>query len=217
MTNPSSAIPAWYPVTPEEERAWAVAAVGEDLAAAFAAIELVVLDADGVLTAGDLIYGPQGEALKTFNALDGLGLVLARAAGIKRAVLTGRLSDMVALRCGELHFEALKLGRFDKAAALAEILNETGCAAGRTLYMGDDVIDMAAMAGVALAVTVPAAPRVVCDACRYVTSAGGGRGAVREVMDLVLKSRGVFGMVLGDVTARHPHVPAADQPAGETG
>ncbi len=190
-------IPAWYPVTPEQERAEVRRAVGEELAAAFAAVELVVLDADGVLTDGRLVYGPRGESRKVFNAHDGLGLVLLRAAEVQRAVLTGRNSDIVARRAGELHFEAVKLGRFDKAAALEEILAETGARAERTLYMGDDLIDMAAMVRVGLPVTVREAPEVVRDTCRYIASAAGGAGAVREVADLVLRGRGLLGTALG--------------------
>jgi len=193
--NPT--IPAWYPVTPEQERAEAVLAVGEELANAFAMVDLVVLDADGILTDGRLIYGPRGESRKVFDARDGLGLVLLRAGQIKRAILTGRNSAIVARRAEELRFEAVKLGRFDKAAALEEILAETGAAAERTLYMGDDLIDLAAMARVGLPVTVPEAPAVVRNACRHVTIAPGGGGAVRQIADLILGSRGLIGRALG--------------------
>ncbi len=193
----SAAIPDWYPLSPHEERADVVATVGQELATLLAGIKLVVLDADGILTTGDLLYGPRGEAMKAFNVQDGLGLVLARVAGLKRAVLTGRDSTIVGRRCGELHFEAIKLGRFDKAVALAEILAETCCESDQVLYMGDDLIDLPALVGVALPVTVPAAPQVVREACRYVTVASGGRGAVREIMDLLLKSRGELGLALG--------------------
>ena len=108
-------------------------------------IRLVIFDVDGVLTDGRLIYGAEGEALKQFHAHDGLGLVMARVAGVKRAVLTGRNSGIVGRRCRELRFDAVKLGRFDKTAALAEILAETGCEAAETLYMGDDLIDLPAI------------------------------------------------------------------------
>ncbi len=193
----SDVIPAWYPVTPAQERAEVRRALGKELAEAFAAVDLVVLDADGILTDGRLVYGPQGESRKVFDAKDGLGLVLLRAGEVKRAVLTGRNSAIVARRAGELHFEAVKLGRFDKAAALDEILAETETRAERTLYMGDDLIDMAAMVRVGLPVTVREAPEVVRGTCRYITSASGGAGAVRQVADLVLGSRGMLGTALG--------------------
>jgi 3-deoxy-D-manno-octulosonate 8-phosphate phosphatase (KDO 8-P phosphatase) len=154
------------------------------------------LDVDGVLTPGNLIYGPGGEALKEFHSHDGFGLVMARAVNIKRAVLTGRNSPIVDRRCRELRFDAVKMGRFDKVEALQEILSETGCKAEETLYMGDDLIDLQAMYQVGCPVAVPAAPRELRDASCYVTTRPGGAGAVREVLDLVMKSAGLFGQAL---------------------
>ena len=182
----------WPPADGGDFRQEAVIRVGEDLADRLARVRLLVFDADGVLTDGRLIYGPHGEALKEFHSHDGLGLVMARVAGVKRAVLTGRNSAIVERRCSELRFEAIKLGRFDKLAALAEILAETGCLADETLYMGDDLIDLPAMNAAGLAVAVPDAPMPVRDAADYVTDGRGGRGAVREVVDLVLKSAGLY-------------------------
>lgn len=195
---------AWPPA---DDAAWceeAAARLGADVAARFAAVELLVLDADGVLTDGGLIYGPEGEALKQFHSHDGLGLVMARLAGLKRAVLTGRDSAIVARRARELAFDVVKLGRFDKVAALREILAETGCAADRTLYMGDDYIDVPALDLVAVPVAVPAAPPEVRRRCLYTTAAAGGGGAVREVTDLVLKASGRFGRALGRLADASP-------------
>jgi 3-deoxy-D-manno-octulosonate 8-phosphate phosphatase (KDO 8-P phosphatase) len=187
---------AWPPSSDEDYRQEAVVRVGGDLADRLARVRLVVLDADGVLTSGHMIYGAQGEAYKQFHSRDGLGLVLARAAGIKLAVLTGRQSDIVARRCSELRFDVIKLGRFDKIDALGEILQETGCAAADTLYVGDDVIDLPAMFQVGVPVAVPCAPQEVRHHSLYVTQARGGEGAVREVIDLVLKSAGLYGLAL---------------------
>jgi 3-deoxy-D-manno-octulosonate 8-phosphate phosphatase (KDO 8-P phosphatase) len=156
----------------------------------------MVFDADGVLTPGNLIYSTEGEALKEFHSHDGLGLVMGRLAGIKRAVLTGRNSRIVGRRCRELRFDVIKLGRFDKVAALREILAETGCSAEDTLYMGDDLIDLPAMYEVGSAVAVPSAPNEIREYCCYVTRCEGGQGAVREVVDLVLKSAGLYGQAL---------------------
>jgi 3-deoxy-D-manno-octulosonate 8-phosphate phosphatase (KDO 8-P phosphatase) len=181
---------AWPLPDPEEARREVVARVGEDFADRLATVDLVVLDCDGVLTTGNLIYGPAGEALKEFDARDGLGLMMLRAAGVARAVLTGRTSGMVQRRCEELRFEAIKMGRFDKVAALAEIWQETGAGAATTLYMGDDLLDLPTLAACGIAVTVPDAPDEVHAACDYVTAAAGGLGAVREVCDLLLKARG---------------------------
>jgi 3-deoxy-D-manno-octulosonate 8-phosphate phosphatase (KDO 8-P phosphatase) len=174
---------------------------GRELADRLAGIALVVLDCDGVLTDARLVYGPGGEALKIFDARDGLGLMMLWAAGVARAVLTGRRSAMVARRCEELRFEAVKMGRFDKSEALAEIERESGVPASRTLYMGDDLLDLPTLASAAVAVTVPAAPAEVRAVCDLITVAEGGRGAVREVCDLLLKARGAHAAAIRDLAA----------------
>lgn len=196
----------WPPKSTEAYRLQAVMAVGEELVASLGTIKLMVFDCDGVLTPGNLIYGPAGESLKEFHSHDGLGLVMARMAGIKRAVLTGRNSPIVERRCTELRFDSLKMGRFDKVLALKEILAETGCLPEETLYMGDDLIDLPAMYEVKLSVGVPNAPQEIQDYCHYVTARSGGQGAVREITDLVLKSAGLYTTAmerLGD-KAWHP-------------
>lgn len=202
----------WPPRTPEAYRREAAVALAPSLHAAFAAVRLLVLDADGVLTPANILYGPEGEALKEFDSRDGFGLVQAHAAGLKLALLTGRPSRIAERRCRDLGFDVIKLGRFDKVAALREILAETGCTAAETCYVGDDVIDIPALDAVGLPVTVPAAPDEVRERSRYVTLAGGGRGAVREVTDLVLKLRGLYGPALAALAAGpapHPPEPAA--------
>ncbi len=199
---------AWPPLSAEQYRRQAVECLGEELTASFANIKLLVFDCDGVLTPGNLVYGPSGEALKEFHSHDGLGLVMARIAGLKRAVLTGRNSEIVFLRCTELRFDSLKMGRFDKVGALQEILDETGCGPDETLYMGDDLIDLPAMHQVLVAVGVPNAPVEILDFCHHVTSVAGGQGAVREVTDLVLKSSGLYSTALTRLLdkAWHPSV-----------
>jgi len=175
--------------------------VGPELADRLAAVRLVVLDCDGIMTDGRLIYGPGGEALKEFDSRDGLGLMMLRQARIARAVLTGRTSAMVERRCRDLKFEAIAMGRFDKEDALAEIWRSTGCDASTTLYMGDDLLDVPTLAAAAVAVTVPHAPYQVAAACDLVTVQAGGRGAVREVCDLLLKARGAFAGAIGALVA----------------
>lgn len=187
----------WPPHTEAEYREEAQRRLGPELAARFGQVGLLVLDADGIMTSGELLYGPQGEALKAFHARDGLGLVMARTGGVQRAVLTGRNSAIVERRATELRFEAIRLGRFDKQAALQEILEQTGCAAEHALYMGDDLIDVPALRMAGLAVTVPGAPAEVQAEADYVTEAEGGAGAIREITDLLLKASGRYGLALG--------------------
>ena len=205
---------SWPPRSDEAYREEAVAAVGAELADCFARIEVIVLDADGVLTPGNLLYGPRGEALKEFHTHDGLGLVMCRVAGVKLAVLTGRNSEIVKHRATELRFAAIKLGRFDKLAALEEIFDEVGCTREQALYVGDDLIDLPAMYAVRLPVGVPEAPAEVLERCRYVSTAPGGRGAVREVTDLVLKCSGRYGLALRRLADR-TWQPRPDETAGQ--
>ena len=211
--------PIWPPRTDTDYRQEAVVRLGEELADQLSTVRLMVFDADGVLTPGNLIYGPDGEALKEFHAHDGLGIVMARVAGIKLAVLTGRNSDIVARRCTELRFDAIKLARFDKVVALEEILAETGCNAEETLYVGDDLIDLPAMFAVAVPVAVPAAPAEVRQNSSYVTTTSGGQGAVREIIDLVLKSSGLYTLALERLLdkAWHPTQNELSSDAGKPG
>lgn len=183
---------AWPPYNDQEYRDQAVQILGEELTSTIGNIKLMVFDCDGILTPGNLMYGPNGESIKEFHSHDGLGLVMARIAGLKRAVLTGRDSEIVHRRCTELKFDSIKMGRFDKVAALLEILHETGCKAEDTLYMGDDLIDLPAMHQVSVSIGVPNAPMEILEYSDYVTKVSGGHGAVREMTDLVLKSAGLY-------------------------
>jgi len=206
----------WPPHTDSDYRQEVVVRLGEELADLLGRVRLMVFDADGVLTPGNLVYGPEGEALKEFHSHDGLGLVMARVAGIKRAVLTGRNSEIVGRRCTELRFDAIKLGRFDKVIALEEILAETGCAPEDTLYVGDDLIDLPAMFAVGAPVAVPAAPLEVREHSCYVTTTAGGQGAVREIIDLVLKSSGLYTLALERLLDKAWH-PTAKELSSDAG
>lgn len=193
------------PWPPRDEAAYAaeaLAGLDADLTARLRAVRALVFDCDGVLTDGRMYYGPDGEAFKAFHAHDGLGLVLARAGGLRLALLTGRRSEAAARRCNELRFDVLKLGRFDKQAALLEICRELEVAPDEVLYLGDDLIDIPALDLAGVPACVPEAPADVRGRCRLVTAAGGGAGAAREVCELVLKARGAFAAALARVGER---------------
>jgi 3-deoxy-D-manno-octulosonate 8-phosphate phosphatase (KDO 8-P phosphatase) len=177
---------------------------GDTLLAKLQRVRVLVFDCDGILTSGVLLYGPEGEALKDFHARDGLGLMMLRAAGIRRAVITGRESAMVARRCRDLHFETVLMGRLEKSSALDEVLATAGCTAAEALVMGDDLLDLPPLTRAGVAVTVPGAPEEVRAASDWVTRAAGGRGAVREVCDLVLKSQGRYGEAIRALAAGRP-------------
>ena len=152
-------------------------------------IKLLVLDVDGVLTDGRLWFGAEGEALKVFHVRDGAGIKALQAAGITVAIISGRASAAVARRATELGIRHVRQGADDKAAALGELLRETGVAASLTACMGDDTPDLAVMALVALPIAVADAHPSVLAAAHHVTRLGGGRGAVREICDLLIEAR----------------------------
>jgi 3-deoxy-D-manno-octulosonate 8-phosphate phosphatase (KDO 8-P phosphatase) len=155
-----------------------------------ARIRLLVLDVDGVLTDGRLWFGAEGEALKVFHVRDGAGLKALQRAGIQVAIISGRRSAAVEQRCAELGIRHLLQGREDKAAALRELLAALAMTAAATACVVDDTPDLPLMAIVALPIAVADAHADVLAAARHVTRAAGGRGAVREVCDLLLEARG---------------------------
>jgi 3-deoxy-D-manno-octulosonate 8-phosphate phosphatase (KDO 8-P phosphatase) len=152
-------------------------------------VRLVVFDVDGVLTDGTLTYGPQGEALKTFSVHDGHGIVLLRLAGLVPAILSARDSEIVRTRMRELGVSHVLQGERDKRAGLARLLAATGCGAGEVAYIGDDVNDLPVLLEVGLgAAPSDAVPEVLARA-HFVSSRPGGRGAARELCELVLKAQ----------------------------
>lgn len=169
------------------------------------AVRLLVCDVDGVLTDGGMwLTGDGGEA-KRFSAHDGLGLSLAAAAGLATAFLTARRSPLVARRARECKVPWVMQGRLDKGVALAELNRRAGIPASATAYIGDDLVDLPAMrlAGLAMAVA-DAAPDVI-RAADFVTAACGGHGAVREVIERLLKAQGRWAKAASPYLGRRTH------------
>ncbi len=155
-----------------------------------ARIRLLVLDVDGVLTDGRLYFDNAGNELKAFYTRDGLGLKAVQAAGVELALITGRESRIVANRAAALGIEHVYQGRDDKLTAYLDLLKNTGHADEAVCYAGDDWIDLPVLQRVGLAVTVPEAGADIRDRCHWVTGSGGGRGAVRELCELILDAQG---------------------------
>lgn len=153
-------------------------------------VRLLVLDVDGVLTDGRLVYGPDGENQMTFHVQDGQGIKTAQAAGLVVALVSGRSSPMVAQRAKELGVSEVHLAVSDKAAALADLLARHGLAAEEAACMGDDLADLPLLARGGLALSVPGGAAEARAAAQYVTARGGGQGAVREAVELILKAQG---------------------------
>jgi 3-deoxy-D-manno-octulosonate 8-phosphate phosphatase (KDO 8-P phosphatase) len=155
-------------------------------------LRLVAFDVDGVLTDGGLYLSDSGEEFKRFNSLDGHGLKMLKASGIKLAIITGRTSRCVEQRAANLGIEHLYQGVEDKLATMQALLAELQIAPEAAAYMGDDVVDLPVMRSIGLALSVPAAPQVVRDRAHYVSQREAGYGAVREVCELILGTQGTL-------------------------
>ncbi|HSJ97929.1 MAG TPA: HAD-IIIA family hydrolase [Myxococcota bacterium] len=153
-------------------------------------VRLAIFDVDGVMTDGTIWLGPGGEVFKAFNILDGHGVKMLQAAGVATAIISGRASEAVARRAGELAIVHVVQGAADKSAAFDALLAELGVDAGACAFVGDDLPDLPVMRRCGFAVAVANAVEAVKASAHYVTRAGGGRGAVREFCELVLHAQG---------------------------
>jgi 3-deoxy-D-manno-octulosonate 8-phosphate phosphatase (KDO 8-P phosphatase) len=158
-------------------------------AVALDAIRLLVLDVDGVLTDGRLVYGARGEELKIFHVRDGHGIKLLQQAGVAVAVLSGRRSLATARRCRELGIRHVAQGLHDKTAAFDLLLRKLKLDAREVACVGDDTPDIALLARAGLAVAVADAHPLVLAVAHRRTTLPGGRGAVREICDWLLAGR----------------------------
>lgn len=152
----------------------------------------MVFDVDGVLTDGTLWYGPQGEALKAFHAFDGHGLKLLAASGVACALLSGRRSDAVAARAAELGIAHVLQGIEDKLGAFQDLLRKTSLQFDETGFMGDELVDLPVLTRCGLACAPREAPEAVRSRVHYVAAAPAGRGAAREVCELVMRAQGTL-------------------------
>ncbi len=159
-------------------------------------VKLLLLDVDGVLTDGRLIFDATGEAQMAFHVRDGHGMKLALRCGLALAIITGRDSPMVALRARELGVEEVLQKTVDKLPAFEALLGRRHLAPPEVACMGDDLLDLPIMQRAGLAITVPDAAVEVQAAAHYVTRCLGGHGAVREAIELVLKAQGHWPKVL---------------------
>ncbi len=162
----------------------------DTLSARAAAVELLLLDVDGVLTDGSVFYADDGTELKRFHVRDGSGLKLWHAAGKRSAIVSGRSSAAVVRRAAELGIGPVLQGRADKGAALAEVLAATGLRPEQVCAIGDDLPDVPVLRRCGLAVAVADACPEARAAADYVTPVPGGRGAVRDAIEWLLKQQG---------------------------
>ena len=167
-------------------------------------LRLLLSDVDGVLTDGSIILLPGGGEAKAFHVRDGLGIVLARRAGLRVGLLSGRTSEIVSHRAAELGIDFVRQGISDKAGALREILAAEGIAAHQVAYIGDDVNDLPVMAEVGLSAAPQDASLEVRAQAFMVTDAAGGRGCLREFVEAILRARGEWDALLAGIAAPLP-------------
>lgn len=155
-------------------------------------IKTLLLDVDGVLTDGSLIYSHEGQESKAFNTQDGFGLRLLREAGLELGVITARSSEAVARRCANLKMRYVYQGADSKLTAYQEILKQSGCRPFEVAYMGDDWLDLVLLTRVGLSVAPANAVAEVRAMAHYTTENSGGKGAVRELCNLILEAKGRY-------------------------
>src|SRR3989338_8155253 len=155
-------------------------------------IKLAIFDVDGVMTDGSLYLADDGQEFKAFNSLDGHGMKMLNRSGVELAIITGRNSQLVALRAINLGVTHLYQGSEDKLTAFLDVLEKSGLDPAECAYMGDDVVDLPVMRRCGLAVCVPAAPALVKQHSHYITQLPGGCGAVRELCELIMQAQGTF-------------------------
>ncbi len=163
-------------------------------------VELIIFDVDGVLTDGKIYMGIDGEVFKAFNCHDGFGITNARKLGLKTAIITGRNSPCTANRARELKIDAVKQGQMNKRNAYKELKAEFNLTDEQIAYVADDVIDLPVFVQVGFRAAVGDAAEEVKERAHLVTVNVGGNGAVREVLEFILKAQGKWDKVIRQYT-----------------
>jgi 3-deoxy-D-manno-octulosonate 8-phosphate phosphatase (KDO 8-P phosphatase) len=169
-----------------------LSALSPEIAERAKRVRLMVFDVDGVLTDGSLWYGPAGEELKRFHAFDGHGLKMLAASGVACALLSGRRSAAVAVRAAELGIDDVLQGIDDKRGAFEDLLKRKGLGAQEAGFMGDELVDLPVLTRCAFAAAPREAPEAVRRRAHYVAGAPAGRGAAREVCELIMRAQGTL-------------------------
>jgi len=195
---------AMYALAPHRETGQAepalascpVSAEGPSLEERLKRIRLIIFDVDGVLTDGGIIFGSGGLEIKTFHVRDGHGIKIAKRCGLELTMITGRNSDVVQRRAQDLGIAKVYQGIFDKRPVLEELLKEYALEPDQVAVMGDDGVDIPLFRRVGIGFSVPEAPEEVRREAGYVTRRTGGKGAAREVIEMILKAQGKWDRAL---------------------
>ena len=164
----------------------------KDILEKAARIRLVIFDVDGVLTDGSLFVGDDGQEYKAFNSRDGHGIKMLIKHGVTVAIITGRTSKVVEHRMENLGIEHVFQGQLDKLPAFEKLTAELGISPEETAYVGDDVVDLPVMRRVGMAIAVQDAHQLVRTHSHWQTPSNGGRGAAREVCEMIMEAHGVL-------------------------
>jgi 3-deoxy-D-manno-octulosonate 8-phosphate phosphatase (KDO 8-P phosphatase) len=162
-------------------------------------VRIILMDVDGVMTDGGLFYGNQGEEIIKFNIQDGFGIRMARLAGLKTGLITGRHSEAVSRRARELKIDMVIQGVYHKLPAYLEILKSTGYTDNDVCYIGDDLLDLDIMERAGLAVAPSDGRNEIRQIADFITEEPGGRGAVRKVIETVIKGQGKWDEVIKQI------------------
>lgn len=160
-----------------------------------ARVRLFLTDVDGVLTDGGIILDAAGVETKRFHVRDGHGIKMLQRSGVAVGIVTGRTSEVVAIRARELGIGIVRQGVYDKTSAWREILSETGIPAEDTAYVGDDIVDLPLLREVGFSAAPSDAEPYVLEAVDYVSARAGGNGAVREIVEFLLRANGSWNAV----------------------
>lgn len=164
----------------------------QDILQKAANIKLVIFDVDGVLTDGSLFIGDDGQEYKAFNSKDGHGMRMLQDSGVDIAIITGRVSKVVEHRVKDLGIKYVYQGKREKLPAYLELMQRTGFQNDEIAYVGDDVVDLPVMVRVGLAICVQDGHPFVKQHAHWITEHGGGRGAGRDVCEMIMEARGVL-------------------------
>jgi 3-deoxy-D-manno-octulosonate 8-phosphate phosphatase (KDO 8-P phosphatase) len=164
----------------------------QDIHAKAKTVKLVIFDVDGVLTDGKLFLGDDGQEYKAFHSRDGHGMKMLQFTGVEIGIITGRKSQVVRLRMESLGIEHVYQGKQEKLPAYQELKNKLGLSDEQIAYVGDDVVDLPVMRRVGLAIAVQDAHPVVVQHAHWQTPHGGGRGAARDVCEMIMEAQGTL-------------------------
>lgn len=182
----------------QQQETWLDTMKKPDLSSRLREVRALILDVDGVLTDGRLHFTEQGEEHKVFHSRDGHGIKMAQKIGIEVAIVSGRASPALMHRADNLGISHCLVGVHDKGEALETLAKTLGISTEQCAVIGDDIIDIPMLNRAGVSVTVSDAPRQIQSRVDWVTHLGGGQGAVREFIDLLIEARGAWPTVLAD-------------------